>query len=232
LTDYIILSIFLYYYTKQNNNQGWLLKNERNQFMFKKIFTLMFAALIVALLTSDISQAQTTYKKNVYPLFSVSPLFGVQFPIGTLNDNYKTSFNAGLEVVVRVNRETAFFLKGGYYNMPRKTDVGPGPDASYIEISAGPRYVLTSPKVKAMLFVEAGLGAYIFMTKEWTVAGDPPITFASTSKTNFGVNGGPGVIIPLGSVADFELKAKMHYTFEEGGAHTFLSTTMGIDFKL
>ncbi|MDD5360738.1 MAG: outer membrane beta-barrel protein [Ignavibacteria bacterium] len=198
--------------------------------MFKKIFTLLFVALIAALLSSEISQAQTTYKKDVYPLFAITPMAGIQFPIGTLNDNYKLSFNAGLEAAMRINRETAFFLKAGYYNMPRKSDMGPGPDANYIEITAGPRYVLTSPKVKAQLFVEAGIGAYMFMTREWT---DPYGTvISSTTKTNFGVNGGPGVIIPMGSVADFMLKAKMHYTFEDGGAHTFLSTEMGINFKL
>ena len=133
--------------------------------MFKKIFSLMFALLIFTLFTSSISQSQTV-TKDPYPLISISPLVGVHFPVGGLNDVYNASWNAGLDITLRVNKETAFYLKGGFYNMPRKGEVGTGPNANYIEITAGPRYVFSTPNIKANFFLEAGLGMYIFNTNE------------------------------------------------------------------
>jgi hypothetical protein len=213
--------------------------------MFKNIYKLLFGLLMVALISSNITVAQTTsaffnsgnieIQKNakiIYPIFSISPVGGIQFPIGSLNDNFKSSFNAGLEVNMKVNKETSFFLKGGYYNMPVKDDVI-GPDGSFIEITVGPRYTFTSPNIKAQFFLEAGLGAYIFATKDYTFVVDgTSYTIPSTSKANFGVNVGPGVIIPLGGAVDFLVKAKLHYVFTENNASTFLGAIMGLDFRL
>lgn len=81
----------LHFFIKtKNNDQLRLLKIERKQNMFKKIFTIMFALLMITLLSINISEAQTT-KKIVYPLFSISPIIGAQFPAGGLNDLYKAS---------------------------------------------------------------------------------------------------------------------------------------------
>jgi hypothetical protein len=203
--------------------------------MFKKIFTFLFLMLGMALFISNVSEAQ---QKGSYPMFTLSPVFGVQFPVGGLNDSYNTSWNGGLELGMRVNRETGFFLKGGYYNMPRKDDASVGPDAGYVEITAGPRYVFTSPKVKAQFFMEAGLGAYIWMAQEFTVPATtevPEYVSPSTTAVLFGVNGGPGVFIPLGKVADFVIKLKVHYTFSgdpEGGERAWVAGLFGVDFKL
>jgi hypothetical protein len=196
--------------------------------MFKKVFSLVLGLLMMALFISNVSEAQT--KKVQYPLFSVTPLVGVQFPVGSLNDSYATSYNLGLDLALKVNKETSFYLKGGYYNMPRKTDVSVGPDASMIEITAGPRYTFASPKVKAQFFLEAGLGAYIFKSKEYTSTG---IVIPSTSKTEFGVNAGPGITIPLGGPAELMMKSKIHYLFQEGGgSKTFITAAVGVDFRL
>lgn len=201
--------------------------------MFNRISKLAFGLLMLALLFTSISEAQT--KKSIYPVFSISPLVGVHFPMGGLNDNYNPSWNAGLEVALAINRETSFFLNGTYYNLPRKEDASTGPAASYIAITAGPRYVFTSPKVKAKFFLEAGLGAYIYTRKEYNSTTTPVVTYPSESTTNFGVNAGPGVIIPLGEVADLVMKSKIHYIFESGGAggsRTFVTGIIGVDFKL
>ncbi len=201
--------------------------------MFNRISKLAFGFLMLAMFFTSITEAQT--KKSVYPIFSISPLAGVQFPVGGLNDAYGPSWNAGLEVALAINRETSFFLNGTYYNMPRKTDAGAGPDASYIGITAGPRYVFTSPKVKAKFFLEAGVGVYMFTRKEYNTVTTPVVTVPSESTTNFGVNVGPGVIIPLGDVADLVMKTKLHYSFESGGSggsRTFVAAVIGVDFKL
>ncbi|MBN1633335.1 MAG: hypothetical protein JW917_04130 [Ignavibacteria bacterium] len=196
--------------------------------MFKKISILMFALLMIALLSANVAEAQ---KASKYPLVSISPLGGVQFPMGNLTDSYDASFNAGLEFALRLNRETALFLNGTYYNMPIKDDAI-GADAYYIAITAGPRYVFTSPKIKAQFFLEAGAGVYIFNRGDYTINA---VTIPSETTTNFGVNVGPGVLIPLGKVADLIMKTKFHYTFGDeptGGSRTFLGVVLGVDFKL
>jgi len=201
--------------------------------MFKKIFKMVFGLLMIGLLYSNITLAQVSTKtyKSEYPQVSIAPVGGVQFPIGNLNDRYGTSWNAGLEVSLQVNKEVAFFLKGGYYAMPIKDEVTFNPtDANYWEITAGPRYIFSSPNIKAKFFLEAGLGAYIFHEKEYTRMATEIVPGRST--TNFGVNAGPGVMIPLGKVADLVMKAKIHYTFESDNSHAFIAAIIGVNFKL
>ena len=195
----------------------------------------MFCLLMLALFTTNISEAQTTKKKPHYPAFSVTPLVGINFPLGTLNNVYAPSWNAGIDFNLRVNRETSFFLGAGYHAFPEKNDPSLGPDGSYIVINAGPRYIFTSPKIKAMMFFETGVGAYIFMLKDFTTTATtttPSETLPSSSTVNFGVNGGLGAIIPLGKSMDFVVKSKVHYVLGSGGdaAHTFVSGKMGLNF--
>ena len=194
--------------------------------MFTKIFRISLALLLMALFITSLSEAQT--KKTVYPVFSISPVGGVQFPVGGLNDSYGVSWNAGLDLSLKVNKETAFYLNAAYFDMPLKAGMI-GVNASYMAITAGPRYYFASPKLKAQFFLEAGIGAYIFTKKEYTIA---TITTPSDSKTNFGVNVGPGVTIPLGGTIDLIMKSKLHYTFQTGGSHTFISAVAGVEFRL
>ncbi len=199
--------------------------------MFKRIFKLMFIVLMFALFTASITQAQTTKTKGeVYPVFSISPLVGVNFPIQDLNNVYSTSWNAGLDLNLKVNRETSFFLYAGYVDMPIKSGLI-GPSASIIAITAGPRYIFTSASIKAQIFVEAGLGAYIFSSKDFTTTVPPIVTIASESKTYFGINVGPGAIIPLGPSMDLIMKVKLHDMFATGGSQTFIAANMGLNFK-
>jgi hypothetical protein len=210
-----------------------VVQNERKQIMFTKISKISLALLIVAFFITNISVAQT--KKVEYPIFSISPIGGVQFPVGGLNDSYGVSWNAGLDLSLKVNKETAFYLNAAYFDMPLKAGMI-GANASYIAISAGPRYYFASPKLKAQFFLEAGIGAYIFTQKEYTVTSpslaDPTVIVPSVTKTNFGVNVGPGVTIPLGGTVDLIMKSKLHYTFQSGGSHTFISAVTGVEFRL
>ena len=209
-----------------------VVKNERKQNMFKKIFKVMFIVLMFALFTASITQAQPTKTKyDVYPVFSISPMVGVNFPVQDLNNTYATSWNAGLDLNLKVNRETSFFIYGGYFNLPAK-DASFGPNASIIIITAGPRYIFTSASIKAQIFIEAGLGAYIFATKDFNTTGTPSVLIPGESKANFGINIGPGAIIPLSKAMDLIMKVKLHDMFATGGSQTLISAQMGLDFKL
>jgi hypothetical protein len=115
--------------------------------------------------------------------------------------------------------------------MPLKAGII-GPGAGYMTITAGPRYYFASPKLKAQFFLEAGIGAYIFSQKEYTSTSVPAVIIPSASKTVFGVNVGPGVTIPLGGTVDLIMKSKLHYAFQSGGAHTFISAVAGVEFRL
>ncbi len=202
--------------------------------MFTKIYKLVFTLVMFALLTSSITQAQTVKKTMVavYPAVSIAIGGGAQFPVGDLGTTYKSSFNAGLDVNLKINKETSFFLNGSYFDLPRKPDGIPGPDASILSITAGPRYVFSSANVKAKFFLEAGLGAYIISTKDYTTLTTPAVLIPGTSKANFGANVGPGAVLPLSDSMDLLLKAKLHYIFTTGGSSTFISTAIGLDFKL
>jgi hypothetical protein len=65
--------------------------------MFNKFFKLGFGLLMMVLFITNVSEAQT--KKVSYPLFSIAPIIGVQFPVSGLNDSYNPSWNAGLDLI-------------------------------------------------------------------------------------------------------------------------------------
>jgi len=196
----------------------------------------VFVLLMAALLSSNITEAQTT-KTNPYPIFAISPTGGVQFPIGSLNNLYGASYNFGLEVAMKVNRETSFYLRGGYMNMPLKEGVI-GPNGSIIEITAGPRYTFKAPKLKARFFTEGGMGVYMWTDKEYTTTttvgtANTTTTYPSKTDSRFGVNAGVGVTIPLGGTIDFLIKSKFHYIFgTSGNSSTFITGLAGIEFNL
>ena len=108
--------------------------------MFTKIYKLMFALIMLAIITTNVSQAQTVKKSMIaeYPAFSIAPFVGIQFPMADLGNYYKSSFNAGLDINLKVNREVSFFLNGTYFDMPAKSGYA-GPDASFIAITAASR---------------------------------------------------------------------------------------------
>ena len=201
--------------------------------MFTKIYKMMFALIMLAIITSNVSQAQTVKKSMIaeYPAVSIAPFVGIQFPMADLGNYYKSSFNVGLDINLKINREVSFFLNGTYFDMPIKPET-PSPSASFIAITAGPRYVLSSANVKAKFFLEAGVGAYIFATKDYTTTTAPIVTVPGKSTTNFGVNTGPGVVLPLSDSMDLMMKTKLHYVFNKDGSNTFLSALMGLSFKL
>jgi hypothetical protein len=202
--------------------------------MFTKIYKLVLLLITIALITSNVTQAQTVKKTMVavYPAISLAIVGGAQFPVGDLGTIYKSSWNAGLDINLKLNKETSLFLNASFFDMPRKPDAPLGPDASIIAITAGPRYVFSSANVKAKFFLEAGVGAYIMNVKDYTTTTAPIVMTVGTSKVNMGANVGPGAILPLSDSMDLMIKSKLHYIFTEGGSSSFISAQIGLDFKL
>jgi hypothetical protein len=138
--------------------------------MFKKMFTFFMFALMFGLLVSNYSIAQgsgttstkviKTSTKIVYPIFTLSPMGGGSFPVSELGNSFKAGYNVGLDGGLRLNKEVSIYAKVGYYSL--STNTTGAPNSSYIELSAGPRYYFTSPKLKSTFFMETGVGAYIF----------------------------------------------------------------------
>ena len=78
-----------------------------------KTVKTLFATLVLFLVIGVSAQSQTKMK-SPYPVFSVSPVGGVSFPIGKFGDNFKTGPSFGLDLSYRVNKEVGFYAKFGY----------------------------------------------------------------------------------------------------------------------
>lgn len=204
--------------------------------MLKQMFKFGFMVLISAILISGYSFAQVsgvpskdikkTTAKSMYPVFTISPVAGIIFPMSELGNNYQAGFNGGLDAGVRLNKELGLYAKTGYYSL---TDVVEGaPNSSYIEVSAGPRYYFSSKNLKSTFFLEAGVGAYIFSQDAYeTETG----SIDRKSNTNAGVNVGPGVTLQLSKSIDVILKSKYHLIFNDAGTRSFLTALGGLEFK-
>lgn len=168
----------------------------------------------------------TSSKTSIYPIFTLSPIGGAIFPLSELGNSYKAGFNAGLDAGMRLNKEVSIYGKMGYYNLSANT---PGaPNSSYIEISAGPRYYFSSPKLKSNFFLESGVGAYIFSQDAYVTQG---VNVEKQSNTNIGLNVGPGVTLQLSKAVDIILKTKYHMIFNSGGSRSFVTALGGLEFK-
>lgn len=191
-----------------------------------------FLTVIIALICMLSATAQSqTVKKPVYPIWSLSPVGGIAFPVGTFGDNFKSGGTFGLDVSYRVNREVGFYTKFGYYFLPNKT--AGVPDGKYIEYTAGPRYYFTSTNLKSAFFLEAGLGGYTFMQDAYTASvNGADVAVPEVSSTDFGVNAGIGAVLNLGKSVDLIFKLKYHNVLTTDGSSSFVAPVLGIDFRL
>jgi hypothetical protein len=177
------------------------------------------------------AQSQTKKVKSPYPVYSISGLGGLAFPVGIFGDNFKSGGTFGIEVSDKVNKEVGFYVKFGYYFFPNKTTGIP--DGKMIEYTAGPRYYFTSKNLKSSIFFEAGLGGYTFTQDAYTlnIAGvDTQIPEASN--TDFGVNAGVGAVLNLGKDVDMIFKLKYHNIIQTDGSSSFVAPLLGIDIRL
>lgn len=188
---------------------------------------ILLIALIILFSSAVNSQTRNTaYKKSAYPQWSLSPIGGVNIPVGSLSDNYKSGGNFGLDLGYRVNKEVGFYGKFGYYFMRNQTQGIP--DARYIEYSAGPRYYFTAKNLKSSIFLEAGIGAYTFK-QEGYILND--VAVPETENTKFGFNAGLGAILNLGRDVDLLFKTKYNTILTTDGSSSFVTPVLGIDIR-
>lgn len=133
-----------------------------------------------------------------------------------------------MDIGYRINKEVGVYAKFGYYFFSSKTDGVPS--GKYLEVTAGPRYFFTDPKLSSMIFGEAGGGIYNFRQDSFTPVGGTIIDEISDTKP--GVNAGLGANLALSKTVDILLKTKYHVIFTSGGSSSFISVVTGIDFKL
>lgn len=192
-----------------------------------KTIKFLIATLVLFLVMGVSAQSQTKIK-SPYPVFSVSPVGGVSFPIGTFGDNFKTGPSFGLDLSYRVNKEVGFFGKFGYNIFSNKTS-SDLPNNNIMEYTVGPRYFFTSKNLKSAMFVEAGVGGYT-LTQDAFILGGREVP--KVSDTKFGINAGVGATLNLGRTVDLIVKVKYHNILTEGGSTSFLSPLVGIDIRL
>jgi opacity protein-like surface antigen len=197
--------------------------------MFTKIFKLFMSLMILGLLITNYSYSQTSNTKIIkkpYPVYTISPLAGAIFPLSELSNNYRAGFTAGLDLGVRLNHEVALYTTIGYHSLTgQNSDI---PKSNYLEVSAGPRYYFTSPKLQSKFFIETGVGAYSNSQDAYTMNG---VTTGKVSQTNVGINVGPGATLQLSNSMDVILKTKYHMIFNGGGTRSFVNAMGGLEFK-
>jgi len=201
-----------------------------------KRVNFIMAILIAIFVFANVSSAQkikkTTKLKQTY--VTISPTAGLAFPIADFGGNFKSGYNVGLDIGYRVNKEVGFYGKFAYMGLGSKLEVPAGspevPDGKYLEFSAGPRYFMTDPKLSSTLFLEGGVGAYMFSQDAYTITGQPPVPEASSTK--LGVNAGIGANLALSNTIDILIKTKFHNVFADGGSRSFITALGGLEFKI
>lgn len=198
--------------------------------------------IVIAIFTlSMIAEAQdktttTTYngktysiKSKQYPHFSVSPTGGAIFPVQNLKESLKPGGSVALDLGYRVNREVGFFAKLGYNFMSSK--ITGAPVGQYLEVSAGPRYFFTHPKLSSAFFLEGGVGAYNF--RQDAYIGDPTTQqqVAQINRTNAGLNAGIGGSLNLSEAVDILVKGNYHVVFTPNSSTSFVQVLGGLEFK-
>lgn len=196
-------------------------------FMGLFIMTL-FAEAQVTTTTTQTTKV-TTSKRKLFPHFSVSPFGGAIFPIQNLKESFKPGGTVGLDLGYRVNKEVGIYAKFGYYFMSSK--ITGAPIGSYIEVSAGPRYYFTHPKLKSELFFEGGVGAYNFRQNSYTPNDTTMAQIQQINSTKAGVNAGIGGSLALSDAVDILVKSKYHVIFTPNGSSSFLTVIGGLEFR-
>lgn len=192
--------------------------------------TVKFLSLLLAIIfmMNTSGQSQTVKKKSPYPIWSLSPVGGIAFPVGKFGESYKSGPTFGLDISYRVNREVGIYVKGGYYIFPSKI-AGSDADGKYLEYTAGPRYFFTSRNLKSSFFLEVGLGGYSFKQDAHVV---DSVNVAEYTSTDFGVNAGMGATLNLGASVDLIIKLKYHNILTTDGSSSFVAPMLGIDIRL
>lgn len=194
-------------------------------------------ALLIGITFSTYSQVsnkpvtKSTVKKQSFPEFTIAPSGGAIFPLTRdFRSDFKPGGLAGLDMGVKLNKEVAIYTKFSYMFMSSKKSGAP--IGQYMEISAGPRYYFTHPKLKSQVYFEGGAGAYYFKQNAYINPEDNTRTIDQVSRTNAGINGGIGASLFLSDAVNILAKAKYHNVFTQTGSIGFMTVNAGLEFKI
>lgn len=177
--------------------------------------------------SNDFSKEDINVKTKEYGFWSITPSGGLIFPVGDFSNNFEISANAGADISYRVNREVAIYGNITYNLLSSK--ITDGPSASYLAYTVGPRYFFTNPKLKSVLFLEAGVGGYTFTQDAYSQTVQGVTTqFPDQGDTRVGVNAGVGGDIYLGEHLGIMLRSKYHIILGSGDDNTTRSY-IGVD---
>lgn len=174
---------------------------------------------------------KSTVKKVKFPQFTIAPSGGAIFPLTRdFRNEFKPGGLAGLDLGLKINKEVGFYGKFNYMFMSSKRTGAP--IGQYMELSIGPRYFFTHPKLKSQIYFEAGGGAYFFRQNSYVNPEDQTSTVDQVSRTNAGINGGLGASLYLSEVVGILAKAKYHNVFTQTGSVGFMTVNAGIEFTI
>ncbi len=207
----------------------------------QKLFFTLCAVILFAIAGNSFAQTTTTtviqtpsktYKvtKEVFPQWSIAPVGGVIFPVMNLSETFKPNGAFGLDVGAKVNKEVGFYLRGGYYFMNSSTSGAPV--GKFIEITVGPRYYFSSINVKSQLFVDAGVGPYIFSQASFVDPADPTQTVVpEINETKLGINAGIGASVFLTDHMNLMVRTKYNTVFTSTTTKSFITASTGLEFR-
>jgi len=207
----------------------------------QKLFSTICAVILFVIASNSYAQTTTTtvvttpkktyvVTKEVFPQWSITPVGGAIFPVLNLSETFKPNGAFGLDVGAKINKEVGFYLRGGYYFMNSSTTGAPV--GKFIEITAGPRYYFSSINVKSQLFVDAGVGPYIFSQASFVDPADPTQTVVpEINETKVGVNAGIGASVYLAKNLNLMVRTKYNTVFTSTNTKSFITASTGLEIK-
>jgi opacity protein-like surface antigen len=198
----------------------------------KKLLIVVLGLIFIA----GLSESQTRNiprSVNRAPYFAVTPYGGAIFPLDLgLRNTFKPGWSAGIDLMYRINKEVGIWAGASYSQMTRKTAEDAG---HWFEGSLGPRYFFTHPKLRAQIFVDAGVGFYNLNQDaelEDTVGvGNPDYILAQIDGSKVGINGGIGATLQVSTSVSILLKARYNTVFGTNENVSFANGGAGIEFR-
>lgn len=153
---------------------------------------------------------------------------GLTVPVGSLSNVNKTGYNVLAALSFRAPAfPLGFRIDGMFNSLPTKVT-----DARTLQVwtvNANLVANLTSvPHAPVTPYLIAGIGWYNDRYRVRT-SGNTVIATGNTSDNDFGINGGAGLRIALGSSSLFA-EARYHYVFTPGQRLEMIPITIGINF--
>jgi hypothetical protein len=151
---------------------------------------------------------------------------GVSLPLGDFGDAAKTGFHGtGLVEFQPASLPVGIRLDGTYHRIGfsdlQEDFAGPGNFQMITGTLNGVYTFQTAAESKFHPYIIAGAGVYNFKANF--------DDFDDDSETKFGINGGAGFNMGMGSASIF-VEGRFHNVFTEGSSTTFVPITLGVRF--